>query len=499
VLFPCASATWLTAAPAWGVNQFQRIIANDADGNDSFGSSVGLSGNTAIIGAWHDDHPGKIDAGSAYIFRDGGGNVWGQIDQLFADDAVAGNNFGTSVAISGNTAIVGAPLKAGGGGAYIFRETTPGNWEQIDTVLSNVPVAGDQFGYSVAIDGNTAVVGAWKRGAGTGAAYVFRETAGDWVQVGTLTADDAAGGDEFGVSVAISGGLALVGSWADQSIDILAGSAYVFQEGGGGVWSQAAKLTPTLAPMESGLAKRFGASVALEGTTAVIGAIGDATGQSGAGAAYVFQRDGAMVWQQQDKLTPSDPAHNGHFGTSVDLSGNTVVVGGNEVMVGGQTTGAAYFYRRAASGIWNQVSKLTPSDGLAGDFYGYSSAVSGNVALVGSVLANDAVAGVDAGAGYLYNVPGLLLPGDFNNDNVVNSADYTTWRNTLGQTGPGLLADDNGDNVVNRKDYDMWKRNYGANIATGALSGTTVPEPATAMLLLLAGLLAGSRRSGRRH
>jgi hypothetical protein len=480
----------LPSAPAVAINEFQRIKAADAEVNDNFGRSVGLSGNTAIIGAWHDNIPGmpvKNDAGGAYIFRDSGSGTWTQIDKVFADDAAAGNMFGSSVAISGNTAIVGSPLRAGGGAAYIFRDNGAGDWVQIDRITADNAIAGDEFGYSVAIDGNTAVVGAWKRGASAGAAYVFRDNgSGDWTQIGSLTANDAAMGDQFGVSVAISGSTAMVGASFDANVASLAGAVYVFQEaGGGGGWSQADKLLPN----DAALAKQFGSSVAMAGTTAVIGAIGDATGASSAGAAYVFQRNGSLVWQQQDKLNPSDPTHTGQFGVSVALSGNTALVGANQNSVNGMVTGSAYLFRNNGAGAWNQIRRLSPSDGEAGDWFGYSTGISGGTALVGSVLANDSIAGIDTGAGYLYHVPGPVLVGDFNIDGNVDGADYTVWRNTSGQTGNGLAADGNGDGVVNRADYNLWKRNYHQSPATGSLGPTgTVPEPGTALLLICAGL-----------
>jgi hypothetical protein len=494
----------LPPAPARAIDETQRITASDADVNDGFGRSVGLSGNNAIVGAWDDNLPGppaKADAGSAYIFHNAGLGTWAQLDKLIADDAAAGNEFGTSVAISGNTAIVGAPLRAGGGAAYIFRDNGAGDWIQIDKIVASAPVAGDEFGYSVGIDGDTAIVGAWKRNTGMGAAYIFRDNgAGDFVQLGgALLADDGAMGDQFGGAVAISGGTAVIGAALNtnsEPLGTLGGAVYVFQDAGGGSgFTQAGKLIPS----DPSLNKQFGASVALSGTTAVIGAINDPTGNSGAGAAYVFQRDGS-VWQQQDKLTPSDPVHSGQFGFSVSLSGNTAVVGAIQSLVDGTVSGAAYMFRDNGAGAWNQISKLTSSDAATGDLYGYSAAIGGDASLVGAVLANDTLAGIDVGAGYFYDVPGPVLVGDYNHDGAVNSADYTTWRNLLGQSGSGLDADGNGDDVVNRADYQLWKRNYARTMPTGSLAGTSeVPEPATGVLLLLAGLLACLSRSCRRR
>jgi hypothetical protein len=189
-------------------------------------------------------------------------------------------------------------------------------------------VPGDIFGVSVAISGSTAVVGASSKNSDTGAAYVFVRSGAAWHQQAKLTAADAQEFDNFGVSVAISGPTVVVG--ADSKHD-LTGAAYVFARSGT-AWSQQAKLT---AP-GPGTIDYFGNSVAILGSTAVVGA----PGQTSPGAAYVFARSGT-AWHQQAKLTASDGASRDSFGGSVAISRSTAAMGadGNN-----SATGAAYVF-----------------------------------------------------------------------------------------------------------------------------------------------------------
>jgi len=188
-----------------------------------FGGSVAISGNTALVGALGDNDGGSV-SGSAYLFDITTGN---QLAKLTASDAATGDVFGGSVAISGNTALVGARGDDDGGSfsgsAYLFDITT-GN--QLAKLTASDAATGDFFGESVAISGNTALVGAWGDGSSSGSAYLFDITTGN--QLAKLTASDAATSDEFGWSVAISGNTALVGALDDNDGGFGSGSAYLY-------------------------------------------------------------------------------------------------------------------------------------------------------------------------------------------------------------------------------------------------------------------------------
>jgi len=241
-----AAALCVLALPAGGQwPQRDHLFADDAAVHDLFGRSVATSGDTIVVGAALDSTAAGTRAGSAYVFTRTGG-TWSQQGHLFADDAAAGDEFGDSVAISGDTIVVGAygDVNAAGdiaGSAYVFTRTGT-TWSQQDHLFADDAAAGDNFGYSVAIDGDTIVVGAYSddtaAGADAGSAYVFTRTGSTWSQQDHLFADDAAAYDYFGGSVAIDGDTIVVGAnWDDTIVGIYAGSAYVFIRSGS-TWSQ---------------------------------------------------------------------------------------------------------------------------------------------------------------------------------------------------------------------------------------------------------------------
>ena len=268
---------------------------------------------------------------------------------------------------------------------------------QVKKLLASDAEAGDRFGWSVAVSGDTAVVGARSEGAGgfnAGAAYVLQRDQGgadNWGEVTKLTASDTQTGDLFGYSVAVSGDTAIVGARDEDAgspdINFNAGAAYVFQrdEGGADNWGEVTKLTASDAQAEDW----FGFRVAVSGDTAVVGACcEDAVGSNNAGAAYVFQRNegGADNWGELIKLTASDAQAGDEFGVSVAVSADTAGVGARLEDTGGDAAGAAYVFRRNEGGAdnWGELIKLTASDAQAGDEFGVSVAVSADTAVVGA-------------------------------------------------------------------------------------------------------------------
>jgi hypothetical protein len=482
---------------ALAINEFQRITGSDLSPNDNFGYSVGMSGNTAIIGSWKDDRPGMMlpdDTGSAYIFRSGVTAEWTQLDKLTPSDPAQGDAFGSAVAIDGNTAVIGALSKGASGGAYIFRDNGSGDWLQVDSLAGNDATMDAQFGHSVAISGNTAIVGAWENDMARGAAYVFRDNgAGDWMQIAKLTANDAMAGDRFGVSVAIEGNTAMVGAHFDSNdAGAAVGAVYVFEETGG-TWTQIDKLIAS----DAHLSNRFGTSVALEGNTAVIGAAGDpsTSGELNTGAVYIYRRDASMEWQEVQKLVASDAAGGDLFGASVAINEGNAIVGAFEDSNGGPAVGSAYFFKQNALGSWHQAAKLTASDRASGNALGFSVAIAGGIGLAGAPLSGTG----DAGAAYLYNVP-VGIAGDFNQDGLVDAADFVVWRDSVGQTGTSLPADGNGDGTVNQADHALWRANFGLGVPVvpTPLQSSAVPEPTTIVSLLVAWLAALAARATKR-
>jgi FG-GAP repeat protein/putative Ig domain-containing protein len=365
-----------------------RLEAADGAAEDYFGAAVAISGNTAIVGAPRNDINGDADQGAAYIFVRSGG-TWTQEDKLKAPTGAAGDFFGGSVAISGDTAIVGAYLNdidgidfANQGSVYIFTRSA-GVWTQQDKLTASDGAANDLFGFSVAIEGDTAIIGAHLADVGVnvnqGAAYVFTRSGGVWSELQKLTAPDGAAGDLFGMSVALDAETAVIGAGGKLVRgDADAGAAYVFTLSGG-MWVGIQILLPDI----RGAGDFFGAAVALSGDTVLIGSWGDDIGaNTNQGSAVVFARSGGM-WSQQQKLTAADGADGDNFGLSVALSGDTAVIGATGDDINGADQGSAYIFSRSGA-TWSQQPRLLDTLGGKDDKFGVPVAISGDTVLIGA-------------------------------------------------------------------------------------------------------------------
>ena len=377
--------------------QEAKLTASDAAAGDQFGLNVAIDGETAVVGARSDDTAAGTDAGSAYVFVRSGSS-WSQQAKLTASDAAAGDRLGISVAISGDTIVVGADFDndAGSfsGSAYVFVRSGT-SWSQQAKLTAGDGAAGDQFGFNVGISGETVVVGAVGDDSGAGSAYVFVRSGTSWSQQQKLTASDAAAGDLFGFAVTIGGDTVGVGAPQDDDGGSSSGSAYVFVRSGTS-WSQQMKLTAS----DAAAGDQFGRNaVGLSGDTLVTGAPGDDTGAgSDAGSAYVFVRSGTS-WSQQAKLTASDGAAGDTFGLSAGISGDTVVANASNDDDGGTNSGSAYVFTRSGTS-WSQQQKLTASDAAAGDQFGFSVSISGNTVVAGAP--NDDDGGSNSGSAYVF-------------------------------------------------------------------------------------------------
>jgi len=402
--------SFTTGGAIW--TQQQKLTASDGTALDDFGISVAISGDTLVVGSHFDDIGTNGNQGSAYVFSRSG-TIWTQQRKLTASDGESLDEFGFSVALSGDTVVVGAPLVDIGensdqGAAYVFA-IGENNHVQQQQLAANDGALGDQFGHSVAISGDTVVVGAYTDDIGLnttqGSAYVFTRsfTAGGavWTQQQKLTADVGVTNAQFGFSVAISGNTVVVGAPFDANGENLnRGSVYVFTRTGT-VWTQQQKLTAN----DGGPGDFFGGSIALGGDTIVVGALGDNIGTNAdQGSAYVFIRSGT-IWTQQQKLTADDGAAGDRFGRSVALSGDTVVVGASNDAIGANVSqGSAYVFTRSAA-LWTQKQKLTANDGAAQDIFGFSVAISGDTVVVGAQFADIGV-NKDQGSAYVFTLNG---------------------------------------------------------------------------------------------
>ncbi len=341
-----------------------KIIASDGVSYDLFGNSVAVSGDFSIVGAKSVDSK----KGAAYVYKNNG-TEWVQVDKLTASDGASFDFFGSSVAMNSDTAIIGAKNNdSKKGAAYVYKNNGT-EWVQVDKLTASDGVSFDFFGSSVAMSGDTAIIGAITGVYGDdiykGAVYIFKNNGSEWVQVAKLTASDGVANDLFGSSVAISGDTAIIGAYGDDSKK---GAAYVYKNNGT-EWVQVTKLTAS----DRSVQQKFGYSVATSGDTAIIGAYSD---DSEKGAAYVYKNNGTE-WVQVTKLTASDTSVQQWFGYSVATSGDTAIIGAHK------DKGAVYIFKNNGS-EWVEEIKLTASDGSSGDIFGVSVAMSTETAIVGS-------------------------------------------------------------------------------------------------------------------
>ncbi|HTE05082.1 MAG TPA: hypothetical protein VK824_02720, partial [Planctomycetota bacterium] len=369
--------------------QQAKIKASDASSKDSFGSSIAVWGDTAVVGAEHHDLSieSPLDEGAAYVFVRSD-TAWTQQAQLVASDAAAADAFGHAVAVWGDTVAVGAWRDDHGGDAdagsvHVFvRNGTV--WSEQAKLTAIDASMGDQFGRAVAMAGDTLVVGApGDDPHGTtdaGSVHVFVRNGTAWKQQVRLAASDGAADDAFGCSVAVCDDTVVIGAVGSDPSDVFnAGAAYVFVRNGA-LWTEQAKLTTYHADAWDHL----GVSVGVSGDTAVVGAKNaDMHPAPDCGAACTYVRSGT-TWTQQARLTASDATYSDGFGISVAVSGDTVVVGASEDDIGptAKDAGSAYVFVRGASG-WMEQAHLIAHNSMEGDRFGAAIAVWGDTALVG--------------------------------------------------------------------------------------------------------------------
>jgi hypothetical protein len=367
--------------------EMQKLLAPDGAAWDAFGNWVAIDGDTALIGApWDDDN--GTDSGSAYVFTRTD-TTWTPQAKLCAVDAAAGDNFGYSVSLDGDTALIGAQLDDdngfNSGSAYIFirSDTT---WTQQYKLLASDGAVEDYFGDAVSLSGDTALIGAPYVDfdhVDYGSAYVFMRTGTTWTQQAKLIASDGGWSDEFGNSVSISGDTALIGAHWDTTNEFHAGSAYVFTRTGT-TWTEQQKLFAS----DGSLDDTFGVSVSLDGDTALIGAFGDDDIGDESGSAYIFIRSGT-TWTLQQKVLASDGAPQHYFGVSVSLSGDTTLIG--------TYNNSVYVFTRTGT-TWTQQQKLLASDN--GDSFGHSVSIDSDIALIGARYDDDL--GPYSGSAYVF-------------------------------------------------------------------------------------------------
>jgi len=377
-----------------------KIVASDAEASDYFGYSVSVDGDYAIVGAYGEDTGGSA-SGAAYIFHKTGGNTWDSGTKIVASDASADDFFGFSVSINGDYAIVGADHEGAGGSeagaAYIFHRTGTNTWDSGTKIVASDAEASDNFGYSVSINGDYAIVGADGEDTGgnyAGAAYIFHRTGTNTWDSGTkIVASDAEASDQFSKGVSINGDYAIVGAYGESSNS---GAAYVFHRTGTNTWDSGTKIVAPDAAADD----LFGGSVSINGDYAIVGAYGES---SSSGAAYVFYRTGINSWDSGTKIVAPDAETGDYFGKGVSINGDYAMVGANGEDTGGSSAGASYIFHRTGINSWDSGTKIVAPDAEAGDDFGLFVSISSDCIIIGAN--HEAAGGANAGAAYIYILP----------------------------------------------------------------------------------------------
>ncbi|KAL3801482.1 hypothetical protein HJC23_000920 [Cyclotella cryptica] len=371
--------------------KLNEIISPDSDVYEGafFGASVGVDRRTIVVGVQEDDN----GVGSAAVYRyDGANQTFFQEAKLTPSDGEPTDDFGRAVAISDNFIIVGAQKNdAAGtdsGAAYIYARTPSermgGEWAEVIKIVAPDAQDNERFGISVALDKNVAIIGANgadDNGENSGAAYIFTYVENEWVFTQKLLAPDGEAGDNFGFSVAIYGDQAVVGAVWDAE---KSGSVYVFILNRG-VWTVEGKFVADGGKPDD----QFGWSVAMWEQTIAVGAFADDTSGLDSGAVYIFEKDSNGVWDQQARIAPSDGEENDHFGRSVDVHRDWLIVSSPFDDEVGIEAGSVYIYQRDDN-EWLLQNKLFPLiDPTDFNEFGFGVAVSDDFFVASSKLENE--------------------------------------------------------------------------------------------------------------
>ena len=334
-------------------------------------------GSTAALGAGEiflSESQNPYSSGTVFVFRPDAGGRWIQAARFSAADSATMDRFGRSLSFANGRLLVGATsVDDSRGAAYVFEKNASGAWTQSAKLVPSDAVAGESHGRLVHLDGDRAFVAGWGRQDGRGGVSVWQRGANGWTQQAMITSSDVRPGDFFGTAIAVAGDRAIISA---TQRDTATGVAYAFRRQANGTWQEEAILRASTPASRSG----FGAAIVLLGDEALISAPGF---ERGVGAVYLFRRGADGRWTETGMVRAPEDAGRGQFGA-------TLAVSGNEVWVGAPFAEGrrGRIYRLAkASADWAIVGSMAPESRDAGDTFGGTIAVGGNVAVVG--LPND--------------------------------------------------------------------------------------------------------------
>ena len=413
-------------APDWRETQFQLLYSENPNQNDYFGIGVDIDGDYACIGSPYDDTNGG-DKGAVYVFHKSNG-VWTYQDILQPDST--SENFAvsfTSLSIHGDTIAVGAQANDTGGSdfgaVYVFRRNGT-SWSKEAKLQSSDAQAGDNFGSGVGIYGDYIVAGAYAEDTGgnrAGSAYIFKRTDTIWQQKVKIQSGDQSIDDKFGVNCKIYGDYVIVGALEEDIGGTEFGAAYIFKKNADETWSK----TATLLASDGAYLDRIGVACYIYDEYAIVGGPTKDNGGTDRGSAYIFKKNVDESWTEQAILTSDDPTDNYRFGTSTYIKGNYAIVG--ESGSDANTGSFMYVFERSGS-TWTQVKKFQVTNGQNANF-GSSVAISGDTILSGAPY--DDVKNVNAGACYVFSKtpPGPYATYDNYNKITLNQLNYADTTN----------------------------------------------------------------------
>lgn len=375
-----------------------KLLPTDGQARDEFGVTVSIHGNTVVVGSIYDDDMGG-DAGSAYVFVEDNG-VWTQQAKLTAKDGRPNDYFGISVAVHGDRLMVGAVEGGNNGvrtGAVYVYERVNKAWTLVQKIVPPSAAPTDYFGYAVALEGNVAIIGAPQTDTvdfDSGAAYIYRYDGTQWNEQAKLAPTTAGAFSFFGGSVALHGTTALVGQWDDGTSSDM-GLVGAFKENAG-TWV----LQTELMASDRDNGDTFGFSVAIYNNKAFVGAPFRDGDCANSGAVYVYGRYNDE-WCEEQIIVPNDKNASQAFGSAVAVWGDMATIGSYWDQDNGDYSGSAYTYRNIEN-VWTHQFKYLPNDGVVGQLFGIAAAMDNDRVVIGANGDDDN--GIDSGAAYQFSV-----------------------------------------------------------------------------------------------
>ena len=384
-------------------DQTAKIVSANREGRAEYGTSVDITENFAIVGASRE----TVASGAAYIYSKDNQGTWSYSQRLAAADPNQGAEYGGGVKFSDDYLVVAAGRADVSGtqraGALYIYDYQNNNWEFGTKLIASDMSDDAKLGMnptSLDVDSNTIVAGAPGENGWVGSVYVFTKEAGTWAETQKILSPNSQGSDVFGVGVSISGDYLVVGA---NEVDGRKGAAYVYLKNSGGTFDY----VQTLMASDAANNNFFGTSISLSGDQLVVGAYGANLEQ---GAAYIFEKDNQGTWVEVQKLVGNTSTEGTQFGWSTDIQSDYIVVSAPHIY--GLEAGEVYFYKRESSGTWVEDQVIQGADTVGEDFYGWSIAMHDNQLIAGAPWEDHDENGgneIDrAGSAYIFMDPSLL-------------------------------------------------------------------------------------------